>query len=1294
MPNISDRIYNIKINGLTESIDATAALNAQLEALSKKIDELSRKASVNIGGTASGGGGGRTSSTNMTLEENKALEEQKQIRKQLSNEAKDLLATDRLSADQYSETMAGLKQRLADIKRVMQHTDIGSEMFGTLVAQAGEITQKLKDIEFSYGTYGRNVGNYANSIREALSGITVNIGGTERTFGTVREASRQLNEELKAMVINGSGNTEEFQQMSDAVHDFNMRVAEADSAVNDLKQTSSTMDDLLDTFQSISAIASISKGFSAFFGFDDAKLEKSLQQLLGLQNVLQGIEAIRKQMITKEGFGKYFTSASNAVDTFSKRLLGTKTALQGVATAEYTATAASKALSLALKSIGIGVLIAAIPYLLDGLQAVVGKFKEWLGLSNDIEKVLQRLETNISIFNTRKIKEEDNALNDYIQGIIDKEEYLKRVTDLQNQSLQQQAKIITQLSTANKEFMLGYNQNWLADQEKRFQANYDAMQKYAAGTEAYAGAYRLLNQSVNAAAGAFIRMVEEGKKTDAELANIIRSTQSLSYLFENLDDVIDDENLRRKLQGIYTSVVNFNPNKALYEQEEAAIAGMKDSVEKYQKEYELTVKKLNEDLTLLDGQRAAAENKARTERDKKIEDFNKKEREKNAEHYKKMSEQAKKREEDLQTLRLTVMRNGLQRTINQIEYERQQRLEKNRQLYSDLRQQEEANNLTNQIFDKKKEQALEDYNKKRVEDERRTEEEILKISQNYLRIRNEVNRRALDDTFNAASYDTTSNNPQFWEIEENHKLLDNLFKERMAKLKEMLADELALEKETIIEEQKAWAEANKERYKEELEEIDAAGLSKEEAERKKFEVTTRYLNMTLAKQREFSAKISAITQTFNEQEQAEYKNHFEDELEIIRNFQTKVNQLVSSQPTMNKGGVLSGLFDVVSFKETKKRLETYIQSMDDELKALTKKKSWVETAFGEGKISAEDRNQLLGSIKSLTDDINQTMSEAKDKSKQLLNDTIQSYMQVITTYTNMIGNAVSDILQSQWDYEDALYDKRIERFEKYIDEYAQLLDKQQEITDEHAEKAKNAEDELAASRGSRRDELIDTLNEQIKAQRQSLAEEKRLEIEKEKLEKQKEAAEKAQAKKNHDRQLAQAIVSGALAVVNGFATTPFIPAGIAAGALAAAVTAVQIANIKRQQYLADGGVIEGRSHAHGGVKTLGGRVEVEGGEFITNKTTTSKNADLLAYINSQRKRITPSDMDAFFRGARGNIKKAGTKYANGGKLPSINTSDVMRNVMTEYSNRPIVVSVVDIVDAQDNLRKVQTLAGA
>jgi ElaB/YqjD/DUF883 family membrane-anchored ribosome-binding protein len=97
------------------------------------------------------------------------------------------------------------------------------------------------------------------------------------------------------------------------------------------------------------------------------------------------------------------------------------------------------------------------------------------------------------------------------------------------------------------------------------------------------------------------------------------------------------------------------------------------------------------------------------------------------------------------------------------------------------------------------------------------------------------------------------------------------------------------------------------------------------------------------------------------------------------------------------------------------------------------------------------------------------------------------------------------------------------------------------------------------------------------------------------------------------RQRTQAVINGALAFTNALATTqPLVPLGLVAGAGVLVSTGVQIAKIESQKF-ARGGLLKGKSHSNGGIKTAFG--ELEGGEAVINKKSTGMFKDTLSKIN-------------------------------------------------------------------------------
>ena len=308
----------------------------------------------------------------------------------------------------------------------------------------------------------------------------------------------------------------------------------------------------------------------------------------------------------------------------------------------------------------------------------------------------------------------------------------------------------------------------------------------------------------------------------------------------------------------------------------------------------------------------------------------------------------------------------------------------------------------------------------------------------------------------------------------------------------------------------------------------------------------------------------------------------------------------------------------------------------------------------------------------------------------------------INTYVQGFLNMLNSVFQAVWDTQDFAYDKEMENLEKTIDAAKEKYDEMDAIAQEHASNMESLEDKIASAQGSARDRLIERYNAEMQAQREALKEKKKAEKEEEKLQAKKDKMELEQKKKEQRRALVQAAINAAMSISYAAVNNWPMPA-VAMMAAAAIAGAAQIAAIASQHYAhggqLDGGVAQGKRHRDGGIKVLGGRAEIEGGEFITNRTTTEKNIDLLEYINTKKKKLDINDLVEFYGGGavKKNIQSVRTKFADGGVIPTlrddVNISDRMVQAMEDYSNRPVQVAVVDIIDRTQQVNDVKVMAG-
>ena len=291
--------------------------------------------------------------------------------------------------------------------------------------------------------------------------------------------------------------------------------------------------------------------------------------------------------------------------------------------------------------------------------------------------------------------------------------------------------------------------------------------------------------------------------------------------------------------------------------------------------------------------------------------------------------------------------------------------------------------------------------------------------------------------------------------------------------------------------------------------------------------------------------------------------------------------------------------------------------------------------------------------------------------------------------------AISGLLQTLNDTQMQLIENQLAEVEHQLEIQEEAYEKAEEAAEEHKNKMDDIEDELSEARGSRRQFLIDTYAAQQAAYLEDLAAQQKAAEEKEKLEKKQQALEKQRKQQEKKANVQQALINTFTAVSNALAVQPWF-VGLALSAVALGMGMANVAAIKNTPIYEDGGIISGPRHSQGGVKVLGGTAEVEGGEYITNRKSTAANLPLLTYINDQKRELTAEDLMKFFASGTPKFHSRSTRmFADGGQLPTTNT-EVNRVIqVNDASNDNVtyVVQVTDIINATDNLRKVQTLSG-
>lgn len=1331
------RTYQIVINGVNESIEAVASLNRQLDDLSQKISKLENKTisvkgnvnvSSNVTTSTSGDNGGavRTLSEEVALQKelNKLKNEgtsleakqiayqdesyqkvlaQKDVLKEIVEDQKAIAAQERLQADTYSNTMQGMKQKLADLKSAINTTDLGdAESIKKMTQEANELTNKLKEMEEAYGTFSRNVGNYA-SVTEGLGKISVVVNGVTQDFDNLRQAQRALSNAMGELEFNGKQDTEMYKQMEKELEKVAKAQLRLNSAMSDAKASSKIMDELLDTLQSFVAIGQVSKGLSTFFGIDNSAVEQQIAKLVALQNVMQGIEKIRQQMNTGEGIGGFLSAGSNAVDKFVMKLTGAEKRMGMLIKGTREETLAVQRLSAALKVLGGAAIAGGIILAVNAINKLMDDFKYWKNGGYEAGTATEVLNKQLEIFNNNieRIKKIDLDL--YLRGLMTSEEYATESTkNLANamlvllHNLENLQKVDFSKPTAS--ILGGINIGYGKTEDEallKAEARFDSLAKKINKIENISGKgnsftnwiksfvgfgddldkltreFQYLGESL--AQNTLYNMKElmtsaqneikkTGKVSDEtkskikELSNELKYDETQASILNNVDKFtkkgqyyVNQINL---IKGAFIDLGNSLGN---VEADAGRIAqleidAMKDGLKKQKKQIELNRKKELADVG--DNMQLRALINAKYEREIL-----------NAE--KSFSREMAQAYADLADIKIQLMREGWNKEQEIIRNERDER----------IRQVKESEKLVGQRVSALREL----YRQKELDAERDWAYEVLKINQELFDNIESIERSSYTkEASNAEQNIKNKQNTQkndLWEstINPNYKLDIN---SRKAYYDEILKiDKEASEKQKQIREENLWRQYSYDKKDEEQRHehvVDMKTYSLVMGELSKIPTPTnedyvqveQKLSEELRKMR--GELVDAYNQgkldfkTFCEYIEKEENAHISTMTSLQNEY--NINLSASTQEALDEQRQLysnyySNLIAVIRQNQDKvnEKMEfAPVQKNDWGIVQLSKTKQIYRESLKEAEDNA---TKLKGTKIKLKNDLAVGNITYEDwfMRDQELDSAIKANDKTIETIKDKQKNLVGDFVQSIQGYLNSVVDSFSTIMNAVWDAQDREFEHQQEELDkwnEELETALDKQQEIVQSHKDAINDIEDELStargdrrsELIERLNAEVAAQKKAAKEEERIKKEQEKAqakEDALQKKREEAEYNRQILQ---AIVNGAmavtmaAVNKWPVPAIPMMALAASTTAAQLAIMKQNRY-AKGGLLEGPSHSQGGVKVYGGYAELEGHEYIVNKHTTIENEPLLEYINSKQKKLSLDDFVDFYSSKQSNIRK-------------------------------------------------------
>lgn len=479
-----------------------------------------------------------------------------------------------------------------------------------------------------------------------------------------------------------------------------------------------------------------------------------------------------------------------------------------------------------------------------------------------------------------------------------------------------------------------------------------------------------------------------------------------------------------------------------------------------------------------------------------------------------------------------------------------------------------------------------------------------------------------------------------------------------------------------------------------------AGAKKEEAAKKEQEANKQTVFSSEEVLKEIK-HLSDLKKDVHAAELVELKQKIKGEEKLMTERKSRIEELSKIVVVKNTDGMFMGYNDL---KETKKNLDKLKEIREENIESLKNEKREIEKHYDglaqnfekdtAGWIAIQEEKQkkmfeIDSQIISNRQEVNKSNATFGDKIIENINKAHEEF----TKYYSMVGGLAKDFLALQ-----------LADLEEKSAAEAKAIEEKTKAHEAHKKKVEELEKESETATGGRAIVIQEQLAREMEARDELLKQKKEHETEKAEIDKQIERKKKQQAKIEKVQEIAKATAAQAAAIVKAWGMGPII--GPIMAAITVAATAVQIAKMKREwDKLEDGGLIRGKRHSQGGMRIEGTNIEVEGDEYVVNRTSTRKNLGLLEYINRQRRSLSHADLDTYFsrtgqgQGTHGTSMKK--MYEEGGQLTNlelmgndnVSTDDKILDAIARINFRP-VVSVVDIADAQNNITEIKDIVGA
>lgn len=349
---MADRVFSIEIQGVKESVKDLQSLEEVLSKMEKEVETIKKAGGFQV----------------ITKEANKATKEAIDLAK-----AEEIANGEVISS--YKEKQKALSTLGKEIKSMKVTDEEVEQQQKALIGQYNELNGQLKAFDAQMGNHQRNVGDYR---------------------GALKEATMEL-KNMKGEMLGLDKGSEQFRKLAQEAGELQDKIGDINAEIKRNASDTRGLDNVINLAQSAASAFELWKGAMNAFGIETKGAEEAMQQLMGAMSIVQSLQSLSDTLqsgsATAQAFQKVMKLLGLEFLTTSQGATGLATAEGAATVATNTLSTASKALRIALASIGIGLIIIAVTELVAHWEDLCNWFNKTFPIVNKLGGVFNALKS-------------------------------------------------------------------------------------------------------------------------------------------------------------------------------------------------------------------------------------------------------------------------------------------------------------------------------------------------------------------------------------------------------------------------------------------------------------------------------------------------------------------------------------------------------------------------------------------------------------------------------------------------------------------------------------------------------------------------------------------------------------------------------------------------------------------------------------------------------------------------------------------------------------------------------------